>query len=159
MKVTSPPVIITLKVIFILVGFTFCLLGNQIDKQHWPTVLEGIISAVLNLLVAPFLIVLVVRLNVATGFLKPPWEAPTIVSNPFDPWNPLPLIQFGSFLGIAGGVGLSISIVWNGLQALGGALGFLSGGIAFHLGLIRLMKIYPALQNNSHEQQTMIDNK
>ena len=153
MKVTSPPVIITLKVIFILGGFTIALIGNQIDKhQESPTILVAIISSVVTLLLVPYVIVLLVRLNVAIGFYKPPWEPPTLSSNPFDYRNPLLFFHFASFVFVAFGIGAMISIPWNGLVGVSLALIGFSGGVACYLGLIRLMKLYPPLQNNSQVQ-------
>jgi hypothetical protein len=153
MKLTSKPVIVTIKVIFWLAGFALGLIGNQVDKTEPQFVLlECIISAIIIPIVGPFTISFLVRIIVAIGFYKPSWEAPTLASNPFDYRDPLPFFQFASFLLTVVGIGATISIIWKGLSGVGLALIGFSGGLACYLGLFRLMKTYSPIQSNTQER-------
>jgi hypothetical protein len=146
MKLARKIFLVTAKTIVLLAGFGAGLIAGVGDSSP-PTVVEGIIILPLAILIIPPLIVLSFRINVATGFFKPPWETPSRAEK----MNPLSAVQLGSFICIAIGLGATVSIAWRGLVAFYYALVGFSAGIGLHLALVRLMSRYPPPQMNIQE--------
>jgi hypothetical protein len=140
MRTPQQKITLAVKAVILLQGLVAGMFAAASDFN----LVEGIISAVLALLLLPILIVLVIRANIALGFLQPPWDAPHLASNPISQKDPLPFIQFASFYFASAGVGAAVSIVWKGAAAVPWALVGLCGGIGCHLGLLRLLASFPA---------------
>jgi hypothetical protein len=144
MKETRKNYLLLAKVFLLLVGFVQGLLASMHHFQQLK-IIDVIILVPLIILIGPILCVLLFRVEVAIGAFKPPWEKPSLIGE----LNPLSCVQLGSFLLYAIGVGAMISMAWSGLTAFEYMLLGFSGGIAFHLALLLLMKRYPPLQMNA----------
>jgi hypothetical protein len=117
MKLARKSFLVTAKVFLLLVGFAVGL-GTGLGDPNSPTIVEGIISAILTILFLPPMVILLFRVEVAISIFKPPWEAPSHSST----MNPLSAVQLGSLVFTAMGVGSTVAIPWRGLAALSYAL-------------------------------------
>ena len=127
------------EALFLLGGFLLGLLGGgQEEKAGMSEMVQTGIACGLAILIMPWLMVLLVRFDIAIGFFKPPWERPRLFRIPGGWDDPLPYFQLIAFVFAAMGVGAAVSITWRGLRAVPMALLGICGGIGLHLGLKRL---------------------
>jgi hypothetical protein len=140
MSPTRQTVFVVGEVVFIVAGFVVGLIGPDVKDN--ASLVGAAVGGGLAVFGVPWLMVLLVRLNIAVGFFKPPWKRPHLTRIP-DSWDgPLPYFQLLAFVSTASGIGATISIAWNGVQAVPTALLGLCGGIALYLGLVRLIALF-----------------
>jgi hypothetical protein len=151
MKLRRNTLVAIAKIILLLAGFASGLFAGMSDSSA-PTVVEGVIIALITILTMPLLIMLLFRVSVAIGVFKPPWEVPTRVGK----LTPLSSVQLGSFVFAAMGVGATVSLAWRGLMANGYILLGFAGGLACHLALVRLRKRFSSPQGNMQDSTSVV---
>lgn len=114
------------------------------ELRSFPSWVLAVVAgfAVVSLALIPVMLLFVIGIQTINPFSDKEWTPPTHHSSPFRLGNPLLFFHFGAFFIGAGGLGLLVSSLWNGLFAAAHGLLVVLGSLMLLVGVRVCMRVF-----------------